>query len=457
MDATRNEVTTIDLTDVDSSTSKKKAAKILTVTDLNGDALIKCMEYLSLDDLCSMAHVCKRFRKAANEAFINRYADCIEFDDLIFNMQNTSRAIKCFGRFMASITINGSIVWDLNIAILELLNEYCNNLEKLRLICFNIDKPTSTIMKTLFTRLDTIEMFYCRSPPKPIAGVHYNAILKGAEQMKELVIIGRNEQIDLKCLNKKWNCLEKLELISVSLTDEEVLGHLLKKNRSIKYFSYIPNTKSTHWMSGFDAFSPKLLNLSLQPGNIYDFSFFLSEIRALRCIVINCFQYEKKIHSIVECLKSLKDLEVFSLWHADFRHFLTLPKLNNVKILELRLMKSIYDKKQLVSEIFKQWNNVDDLYVDHSIVRDADDLGVFVENLPKLKSLYLCETKSFFILPTEKQFNLWCSMRHHILHIYVDACYLMQNKLCDPDQRIIFKPFKNRICQIVDVSCSANL
>lgn len=431
--------------------------EVTNFNNLNDNVLLKCFGFLSVDELCTVKAVCKRFRQAANKSFKRRYADSIQFDDLIFNIQDIVRVIRCFGSQIRSVIINGSVMWDLNLTILLLLHENCENLKKLRLICFNFDKSQTVIMKNLVQRLETIELYYCTIESVSF-GVNYNVMFKRANKIKELVMIGQNQEIDVKFLNKTWPHMEKLELFSVSVTDEEVLGSFLRKNRSVKYFGYMPNVNCTgEWVESCNSYIPSLVDLSIQlkkPSVQYVDLF--NELRHLRRIAINCYQNSNPIIELVNILAKFRKLEVFSLWCIHIDRFFNFPELN-VKTLELREMIIMNERKSLVIELIHRWEGIENLYVDHTIIRHADDLGVFVKNLHKLKNLYLCEMKGFFIMPTSKQFELWCTKRPKKLNIFIDEAYLPRSGIIHGDQKIVFKPFKNRMSQMVNVLCSAHL
>lgn len=436
-----------------------KALSKPNLYDLDNNVLLKLFERFSLDDLCTMKGICTRFRMLAIKSFKQNHANNMVFDNPIENMVQTTRIIKCFGQRITSITIEGSVAWDLNLSTLQLIAQHCGcKLVKLRLICFNFDKQAVAVLKTMSSKLQTIELHYCTIESKQHA-VNYNVAFKAMDNLKEFVIIGGTEEIDLKFLNKRWPALDKVEVIAVQLTDESVLCQVLKKNREIKYFSYLPNTPSEckhSWMNSFDNYAPHLVDLSIELVQNIDYAQLLKGLTTLQRIVISCEGYNKPIHPLITILSKMKTLEVFSLWNADFCQFLTMPKLKNVHTLELRELKSVFGITALVHEIAMQWINVETLYLDHSIIRAVEQLGHFVQNIPQLRNLYLCDMKSFFLMPNKMLFDLWCSKRFIQLHIFVDSRYLARQST-HPENPIVFHAIKDRVSQSVNVVCGRTL
>ncbi|XP_055326955.1 uncharacterized protein LOC129580505 [Sitodiplosis mosellana] len=435
-----------------------KNHKATDFNDLCETSLLNVMEYLSVEELCVVKGVCRRLRKMASRTFERRYAGAVHFDDLMFNMPEIVRIIKCFGPIINSVTVNGSIAWELNTSILTMLTQKCSKLKKLKLICYHFDKPEMAIMKTLVQHLETIELLYCTIATKH--GVNYNVFLKVADELRELVFIGRDQEVDLKFLNKKFSSMQKLTIISARLTDEEVLGHFLRKNRSIKHFNYMPNVPLSYgrsWTSSFDNIVPRLTDISIDLNKNIDYVYLFSSFTQLRRVVISCQGYSEPIHDVVSQLAKMNTLKVLGLWKFGFRELLTLPKVNNIETLELRKIKSLFDLKALSHELNKQWGHVKNLYLDHTAVRDANDIEVLVNSVMQVKNLFLCDLRGFFIMPTATKYYLWCSNRMMPLNIFVDSHYLMQHTVSDPNQTIVFQPFKDRICQMVNVICADHL
>lgn len=430
--------------------------KVTNFNDLNENALFNVMEYLTVEELCVVKGVCRRLRKMAIRTFERRYAGAVHFDDLIFNMPEIVRIIKCFGPIINSVTVNGSVAWVLNTSILTMLIQKCGKLKKLKLICFHFDKPEIAIMKTLVQHLETIELLYCTMEMKH--GVNYNIFLKVAAEMKELVFVGYDQEIDMKFLNKKWSSMEKLTIIAARLTDEEVLGHFLRKNHwSIRQFNYMPNASLSSdraWISAFDMHAPCLVDISIELNKNIDYIHLFRSLTNLQRVVIRCQEYNKPIHDVVGQLAKLKALKVLGLWNISFREFLTLPKVNNIETLEIREIKSMFGLEAMAHELIKQWNDVKNLYLDYTAVHDADDIKVLANNVMQIKNLFLCNIRGFFIIPTETRYQSWCSKRMDPLNVFVDSRYLMQRRIDDPNQLIVFQPFKDRFCQMVNVICA---
>lgn len=429
--------------------------------DLFDEILINIMFRLPMEDLCTLTAVCKRLRLLAFTVFKQQYAKHMVFADPVYQMYRTTRIIKCFGQFIQSITLDGSFVWDLDRTILQLIKQYCRSLRKLRLVRIHFDKTSAAIIKMLVVKLNVIELLYCTIEANQ-SRVTYNAALKDVDNLKEFVFIGGNtKDIDLKFLNKSWPEFKKLEILGPQVS-QQMLAQVLKKNPGIKYFSYLPDKPTSamvSWMKWFDRdilHNVQHLSIELTPGIGYSFLF--KALTKLRRISINCSGYDRyPIPSLIEILSKIETLEVLSLWHVKFDEIQTIPVIDRLKTLELREVEAVEDRKTLADTIAKRWNNVENLYVDHSMVYSANDLGILIEDMVQLKNLYLCDVRSFSLLPTWGQYTTWCSKRHSPVQIFIDSRYLPPNHTNDPNQPVIFRAFNNRISQMVNVICGSSL
>lgn len=432
--------------------------KIPSLDDLDDKTILILFARFTLDDLCTMRGVCKRFRYLANKTFRHNFANRIHFDDLLMNISPATRIIHHFGQFMKSITINGSVAYPLNTSILQSLDNHCGSkLKKLRLICIYFDKPTHAVVKALVERLETVELMYCIIDSEQ-KGANYGTIFRSARLLKELVIIGRNEEINLKFLNKKWTFIEKVEIVSVQLDDETVLSNFLKKNSTIRCLSFLPVVPfqcKDSWIKELQN-TPDMEEISIDLNPNINIAHVLSKLTKLRRIAINCRGYNKPIHQIINVLTKIATLEVLSLSHVRFHEFVTLPKLPHINTLELREVESNVNQEILAIEFHKQWKNLENLWLDHSIVCNANHMGIFV-GLPMLKTLNLCNMKSFCLMPDAIQYQSWCSKRTKQLQIFVDSRYLARHGVINSIQPIVFRPFKDSLAQTVNMFCSAHL
>ncbi|XP_031638725.1 uncharacterized protein LOC116350887 [Contarinia nasturtii] len=437
--------------------------KELSLNDLGDKFLLNSMLYLPLNELCVMKGVCQKFRILANKAFKRRSGGQIRCDNLIENFQQIAHILRCFGSTIKGVTIDGSFVWDLNTSLLTLLNEHCTKLTKLRLVCLHFEKADINIMKTLIQRLESMEMFYCTIATA--RGINYNVFLKEAHFLKEFTFIGQEQVIDLKCLNNRWPYMEKLQIISAHLDEEEILNQFLRKNQTVKYFCYTPNILhpiKRSWcpwtkMQTID-FLSDLVELSIELNKTTKYQPIFKDLIKLQRIVINCQAYNKPIDELVEILAKKKSLNVLGLWNLEFDDISTLPKLTNIVTLELREIKPKVDQKTLSAALKTQWNTVKNLYLDYTTVRDVDDLEFFVVKGTQLENLYLCNVKGLFIMPDHEQYDTWCTKRRKHLNIFIDPFYLMkQQSYFGKNKKIQFKTFKEPIGQYVNVICGANL
>lgn len=149
-------------------------------------------------------------------------------------------------------------------------------------------------------------------------------------------------------------------------------------------------------------------------------------------------------------------LEVLSLWHVKFDEIHTIPAIDGLKTFELREVESVADRRALVDMLAKQWNSVENLYLDHTTVYSSNDVGFLVENMAQLENLYLCDVRSFCLLPTWGEYIAWCSSRHSPVQIFIDSRYLQSDHTNVPNQPIIFRSFNDPIGQMVNVICGSS-
>lgn len=429
-----------------------------TIFSLKDDLIMEIIKYLPLNDLCSMKGVCRRLQFLAKKSFYRQYSNHIQFDDLLMNLGEITRIVKHFGEYMKSITIDGSVAFPLNTSLINSLNKHCGcRLVKLRLNFFHVDKPTAIVLKALAERLETVELFYCTINSTQV-GANYGTIFRTANQLKEFVIVGRNEEIDLKFINKKWKSIEKLQIFGARLIDDDVLVGLLRKNPGVRCLMYLPDEpvqSRTSWLNLILKSSLSLnieeLTIEMFPGE--DISYLLSKMTNLQRITINCRNYTE---SICPVINTLTEIETLSLHGVDFDDFIMSSRMSNIKSLELCEIKNLHDRNRLASSIKNAWKSVVNLSLDHSIVRNADDLGVFVEALPTLQTLYLRNMKTFDLLPDALQYQSWCSKWANKLNIFVDSRFLTHRGTIVPSQQIEFRPLKDHFAQTVDIFSSAD-
>lgn len=424
-----------------------------SIFSLKDDLIMEIIKYLPLNDLCSVKGVCRRLQFLAKKTFYRHYSNHIQFDDLFMNFSEITRIVKHFGEYMKSITIDGSVAFPLNTSLFTLLNKHCGcRLVKLRLNFVHVDKPTATVLKALAERLETVELFYCTINSTQV-GANYGTIFRTANQLKEFVIVGRNEEIDLKFINKKWKSIEKLQIFAARLTDDAVLAGFLRKNPDVRCIVYLPDEPVRNRKSWLQELPLNIeeLTIELFPGE--NINYMLSKMMNLQRITINCRNYTK---SICPVINTLTEIETLSLHGVDFDDFIISSRMSNIKSLELCEIKNLRDRKKLASSIKNAWKGVVNLSLDHSIVRNADDLGVFVEALPMLQTLYLRNMKTFDLLPDALQYQSWCSKWAKKLNIYVDSRFLTHRRTIVPSQQIEFRPLKDHFAQTVDIFSSSD-
>lgn len=275
---------------VSSIANQEMPSKFLNM--LNDDCLQEIFRLLSLDDFCSVADVCTRFRNNAKILFAPKFADVIiaPFNGKI----ELERLFRNFGSFIKSIAFNGLLnQQDYNEALL-LLATYCSTkrskLEKLTLNCigryirchtpFNVNFPLKK-----FEKLEMISLKYINFHEESICKffqlnqqikkfhVYYSFEINREETMfrivnthltglKELKIVFPHEEFDmaydLKELVKNVTPIETLHLSTLSIDDCYIFPRLSKlkgllledvkmKRKVVKYLlTLLPNLDKLH-------------------------------------------------------------------------------------------------------------------------------------------------------------------------------------------------------------------
>lgn len=125
--------------------SSPASAKITNITHLNDDCLREVFRVLDLSDLCTVADVCNRFRRIAQETFkasnnrhLKLHAVCRNDEDQEMRLQRITNLLRHFGAFVESMDANGSHRYGLHQIndnrIVEEISRYCSSsLTKLKL------------------------------------------------------------------------------------------------------------------------------------------------------------------------------------------------------------------------------------------------------------------------------------------------------------------------------------
>lgn len=425
-----------------------------TITSLSDEVLLKSMEYLTLDELCSVRQTCQRFHTLSNQLFEANHADHVEFDNLIDNMQPIRRIIRCFGPLIKNLTINGSFLWELNHATMNLVNINCK-LTNLRLICFRIDKSIASQLKQVLQFVEKLEILYCPiNIERSRSG--FEQIFQLSEELHELTIVCPSASLDSKFLTLKFKSLKKLNIIVDQLTDEKNLATFFNNHSKLQHFSYLPQSIKTPSTWSKAVLSRKLEGLGLQMTNDKEIDLIVNMNR-LKRIVIDCSQCDRSIVTLVTALAEIDTLETVSLWSMKYsmKFCNALVELKEIKTLELRQFSGTCDLKEMISaNLGKKLKSLKNLYLDSTCVRTATDVELLARHFRKLDNLYLCDMKNVYLLPDTTQLDTWCQSIAFNMNIFIDSRYIAQlqnnNNNVDADA-VKFIPFKSFWSQKLNV------
>lgn len=424
---------------------------------------IEHLQHLTLDELCTQYEKSPQDHPSINEIFTEKFAENIEFDDLILNMAEITRVIECFGPLIHTITIYGSIMWELNQAVLDLMHVYCR-LKYLRLICFRVDKSIVITMTEILQTVEKLELIHCSKQNRSC----FEEMFLQCDQLKELIIFCPDILLDAKFLTRKYKQLRKLILIVGQINDDKVLAEFFNNHPKVRHFNYLPqlagpkkSTSSMSWANIMDDLPSKIQDFGIQLSpDIADQRRLITGLGNLKRIVIDFSRTtDKSVGKFLGALSTDGTLDTVSIWSAKCSTELGhgLAKFNsNLTTLELRQFPKSCDLKSLIitADLGKNLNNLQNLYLDHTSVRSADDILVLIKHFRRLANLYLCDMRNFFLLPTKTRLQAWCLRVYDRLNIFVDSLYMKQIREYNlPDNAIQFIPFENRLCQMVNVTC----
>lgn len=201
--------------------------------NLNDDCLLEVFKYLNLQDLCSVADVCGRFRQNARLQFAhsafthlgfrNDFLQLTEKDNKR-SMQITSRLLWNFGAYTKSIyNVNGDGDCDsvcrskYHIRNFELISLHCSeSLVELDLFKYNVTDAIAIIMRPVFARLETLTLRQCR-----FSDSFLNVLPIWAPELRDLRFLHINKQIRFYGLRETYRKLTKLTFVNVDYVNNE--------------------------------------------------------------------------------------------------------------------------------------------------------------------------------------------------------------------------------------------
>lgn len=386
------------------------------------------------------------------------FANRTEFDDLIINFAEIQNTIELFGQWMQNISINGSIMWTLNDEILELILRYCKP-RQLRLCCFQINKSTVPILAQVLQFVEKLELVYC---PTNVGNTHnrFDQLFQNCDQLEDLSIIHPDATMESKFLTTKFPNLTKFHLIIGKLSDTNSMAIFIKNHPKLERFVYLPQNVSTKktipWFNQVKKLPKNLeeFGVMMSIDDVYHHLELLSKLNGLKRIHIECNNIDKSMDAVLEELAKHKSLEVLSIWKTKFliKFGNAFAKMTNLKTLELRQFSNSYVIDKMIKSNMTKHLNLENLYLDRTSVKNANDLTVLLENFKDLKNLYLCDVKNIFLLRGANELDGWHSRIRSAIKIIIDRNCIWQLQNSKNNNSIgLFVPFKDRMSQMFNV------
>lgn len=145
-------------------TTKSSASPSSALLGSNDKCLRALFQHLNVEALCQMANVNKRFRKIAEEVFVENHKE-FELHDRLCNMSAVRRVLCKFGHLMTSFDASDAYFRDPRGLDVTAIAKYCtNNLDALYLRNATID---CNAVRPLFKRLKKLELILCKLTGTP--------------------------------------------------------------------------------------------------------------------------------------------------------------------------------------------------------------------------------------------------------------------------------------------------
>lgn len=211
-----------------------------TVLDLNDDCLLHVFQYLYVDELCSVADVCKRFRQ-------NAQMQCVYLKpQMSYLFQSTSkqttRIFRKFGPFIRSLQLGDVFSYGCNneYRICEMVNRYCGErLTELEINAYNITDDVALLLGPILPRLRKLTFDNCR-----LSEWFIKMLPKWSPELQELTLhsvqkrfIG--EQFGFFDSEPKFAKLEKVSFKYSSQIAYNDVKLFLKWNPQLKWLDFI--------------------------------------------------------------------------------------------------------------------------------------------------------------------------------------------------------------------------
>lgn len=231
--------------------SPPASASTTTVLHLNDDCLLEVFKYLNLQDLCSVADVCCRFRKNAQDQFSysdfkhigfrNDFYQSSETDDQ--KLVQTSRVLRNFGAYIKSVyNVNGGGDYfteyrsKYHMRTIELMSLHCSeSLIELDLVIYNMTIAIGTILRPVLANLRKLTL-----REGLFSDLFLSTLPLWTPELRELRFMhmcNRRGELKVICfdgLRQSWPKLTKLTLFDVDFVKNEDIDGFLMRNQQLK-------------------------------------------------------------------------------------------------------------------------------------------------------------------------------------------------------------------------------
>lgn len=372
-------------------------ANCATLLWLNDDCLQKVFSYLELEDLCSVAEVCERFKLNAQIQFAQQHQRVRiswygETTRSTRKMQYFERIMRNFGAFIRSL--ENVYPWEGN-RLVELVTRYCGSeLRKLDLEKVDIeDERLLGTLRPLFSRLHELSVLDCKFSILPILSSCLEL------QMLELNCVdvaNADENVIHSIFNQNFPKLTTAA-VSVDNMDEIHFENFVNMNPQLKVLAISLLNESILQVIAQSIPLIEKLELIFETGEIRLASADdLNRLSALSALTLNGIcSTGMDSHNVSIILNSIANLQIKCLEFTDIfledEHIEQLCKLSSIEKLvfsgeirtEFEELPNICNSLPLLEELTV--NNCDEAIT-------ADELVQLIKGAKKLKSISFNKT-----------------------------------------------------------------
>ncbi|XP_044010452.1 uncharacterized protein LOC122854105 [Aphidius gifuensis] len=389
-------------------------AKNIIIDYVNDDCLAQIFMYVPACERLKIAMVCTKWKRALNYSWFNvtkleltywRYHEfpyCLEKYETVDGKLNFLKSLldKC-GRYLKTLDLTAYGCCN----IVPIINDYCPNLEKLRLRFYDTD---DTMLSNAFTRLSKLKsltIIFEAMQNKIIPETLINSLKNVAGTLTELYLLNFVNHLDESCGYPK-NLRYVIRRLK-ALKRFEVSGIRGFKNS----FKYLKNNEMSFYLNH---------NQYLEKPRYLGHWF----INIRKLDLTTYFIKDDTLYTIANTIKLLKMLTINCAQITD-DGIVALSKMNNLQIIYLNGHSNITDSsikllKNIVKLSLPQSNKITDVSVTK-----------LVENSPKIEKLLLYYTTSVTANFVKKAAKI-SSQRKQLLKISIHSLILHVKRYRSP-------------------------